>query len=299
MIPKHFDGDAAHEEDPQHVVEYLPEIYCRMRAEELKQNPESFDDYMKRQKEVNPRMRAILIDWVVDIHKKFELCTETLFLAVDLIDRFLGCCNAKREQLQLIGVAALLIASKFEETHPPSVHEFVEVTNAACKREEVEKMELWMLQVLDFQVCRPTSVQFLHRFQYINGCREFHCCLTQFFLEMMLTEYKMMIKYSPSHIAATAVLLCNKLCRWNPRWTRDLEVHTCTDESSLKQCMLDMFEILKKGESNPMQAVRGKFGTSKYHKVSKHRFVNSREARAVRLWHELTADLRYARPTTA
>jgi len=293
MIPEHFDGDAIHERDPQHVVEYLPDIYSKMRAEAFKHLPKDFD-YMKRQTELTPRMRAILNDWIVDVHKKFKLRTETLFLAVDLIDRFLGHCDVKKNQLQLIGVAALLIASKFEEIHPPPVRWFVDVTDNAYKKEELVEMELTMLKVLDFQVCRPTSVQFLTRFQYINGCREFHCCLTQFFLELMLMDYAM-IKYSPSHVAATAVLLCNKLCRWKPCWTRDLEVHTCSDESSLRECMVDMFKILKKGEDDKIKAVRRKFGTSKYLNVSKHRFVDSRDARA---GHKLTDCPEYSHPTS-
>jgi len=294
MTPEYFDGDAAHEKDPQNVVEYLPEIYCRMRVVELKHIPEDFD-YMKRQKEVTPGMRAILNDWLVDVHKKFKLRTETLFLTVDLVDRFLTRYYAKRGHLQLIGVTALLIASKFEEVYPPPVHEFLRVTDNAYKKNELVEMELSMLRVLDFQVCRPTSIQFLTRFQDINGCNKFDCCLTQFFLEMMLIEYAM-VKYSPSRIAAAAVLLCNKIWRRNPCWTRAMEVHTGSDESSLKKCLYDMFEILKKGEINTLQAVRRKFGVSQYLNVSKYRFVDSREGRAVRLQHQLTTGLRSSCP---
>jgi len=269
---KYFDGDAVHEEDPQHVVEYLPDIYSKMRDVEMRDIPNDFD-YMKRQKEITPGMRAILNDWIVDVHRKFKLRTETLFLTVDLIDRFLACRDVKRVQLQLTGVTALLLASKFEEIHPPPVQELVLVTDNAYKKEEVLEMELSMLRLLDFKVCRPTSIQFLTRFQSINGCREVDCCLTQFFLEMMLIEYAM-IKYSPSHLAATAVLLCNKLCHQNPCWTHDLEVHTGNNESSLEESIFNMFDILKKAENSSLQAVQRKFGTSKYLNVSNHRFTD-------------------------
>jgi len=296
MAPKCFDGDAVHEKDPQHVVEYLPDIQSRMQAEELKHIPED-TDYMKRQKEVNSEMRAKLNDWIIDVHKKFRLGTETLFLTVDLIDRFLACCHAKPEQLVLIGVTALLIACKFEEIYPPPVVEFVKVTGNACKKEEILKMELSILRALDFKVCRPTSVQFLSRFQHINGCKEFQCCLTQFFLEMMLIHYTM-IKYPPSHVAAAAVLLCNKLCRWNPCWSLDMEVHTCCDESSLMECMIDMFKIIKKAEKEPLQAVRRKFETKKYQNVSRYQFVDSCEPQFAHLQHQLTAGPLCSRPST-
>merc|ERR1712007_113581 len=116
------------------------------------------------------------------------------------------------------------------------------------------------LRMLDFKVCRPTSKQFLIWFQHINGCTKFQRCLTQFFLGMMLVEY-VMIKYPPSRVAAAAVLLCNRLTRDKPWWTRDLEVHVCSDESSLEECVYDILEILKKGENSTLQSVRKKFGT--------------------------------------
>jgi cyclin B len=64
-------------------------------------------------------MRTILIDWLVQVHLKFKLLSETLFMTVSLIDRFLDKERVTRDQLQLVGVAALFIASKYEEIYPP------------------------------------------------------------------------------------------------------------------------------------------------------------------------------------
>ena len=66
-------------------------------------------------------MRAILIDWLVEVHLKFKLVPETLYLTVNLIDRYLEKVEVMREKLQLIGVTAMLIASKYEEIYAPEV----------------------------------------------------------------------------------------------------------------------------------------------------------------------------------
>lgn len=71
--------------------------------------------YMNRQVDINSKMRAILIDWITEVHLRFKLLPETLFLTVSIIDRFLEKRQIMRTQLQLVAVAALLIASKYEE----------------------------------------------------------------------------------------------------------------------------------------------------------------------------------------
>ena len=86
---------------------------------------------MANQKDVNEKMRAILIDWLVDVHSKFKLVNETMFLTVNLIDRYLGEVQVTRQKLQLVGVTAMFIATKYEEIYPPELRDFVYVTDKA------------------------------------------------------------------------------------------------------------------------------------------------------------------------
>lgn len=78
-------------------------------------------DYMDSQSEVTPNMRAILTDWVVEIHSKFELMPETLYLTMYIVDRYLSLQPVLRRELQLVGIAAMLIACKYEEIWAPEV----------------------------------------------------------------------------------------------------------------------------------------------------------------------------------
>ncbi|CAE8629522.1 unnamed protein product, partial [Polarella glacialis] len=266
------DDDVAFAEDPQQCAEYVPDIYKHLQREEGLLLPQP--DYMDRQPHVNSKMRAILIDWLVDVHKRYKLKAETLFLAISLVDRFLERRVTARRHLQLVGVTALLIAAKFEELYPPQIHEFVYVTDKTYTKEEVIRMEVLMLTVLDFKICRPTAVQFLERYQRINGCTEAHRDLAQYLLELTLVDFKM-VKYMPSHLAAAAILLSNKLLRRQPSWTPAAVKHTKMPEHSLKECAKEMCGLLEQAEQSPLQAVRKKFSQLKHHAVAKLNFSGS------------------------
>ena len=66
---------------------------------------------MVMQEDINPKMRCILVDWLAEVVEDFGLSSETLFLAVNYIDRYLSLKSMTRNFLQLLGVAALFIAS--------------------------------------------------------------------------------------------------------------------------------------------------------------------------------------------
>eukprot|EP00928_Gymnodinium_smaydae_P051116 TRINITY_DN3463_c0_g1_i2.p1 TRINITY_DN3463_c0_g1~~TRINITY_DN3463_c0_g1_i2.p1 ORF type:complete len:590 (+),score=144.28 TRINITY_DN3463_c0_g1_i2:87-1856(+) len=269
---QHADVDAAHSSDPQHVVEYLPDIYRHLQREESRNLPQL--GYMERQPHVNNKMRGILVDWLVDVHKKYKLRNETLFLTVALIDRFLERRVTQRNHLQLVGVSALLIAAKYEELYPPQVHEFVYVTDKAYSKEEVLRMEAAMLSTLNFEISCPTAAHFFERYQRINGCTDAHRDLARYLLELTLLDYKM-IRYTPSHVAAAAVLMSNKLLRRQPSWTPAAVKHTKLTEQMLKPCAKDIGTLLGQAETHALQAVRRKFSQQKLHAVAKIKFPGS------------------------
>jgi cyclin B len=265
-----------HAGDPQHVAEYAQDIFRNLQRDEPMGMPSP--SYMERQVQVNAKMRAILIDWLVDVHKKYKLHAETLFLAVSLIDRYLDLQVTAQRHLQLVGVTALLIAAKFEEVYPPLIKDFVYVTDKAYTREDIVQMEVSMLRVLQFKICQPTAVNFLERYQIINGCTDAHRHLAQYLLELTLVDYKM-IKYAPSHLAAAAILLSNKLLG-RPAWTPAAVRHTRFTESMLRECAKEMCYDLEMSEQSQLQAIRKKFSQQKYHTVATLNFMAASIERA-------------------
>ena len=113
-------------------------------------------------------MRAILVDWLVDVNWKSNHQASTLWLCVNIIDRFLERVQVARTKLQLVGVTAFLLASKFEEIYPPEVMTCIALTDYHYEREEVLSMEKEILAAIDYQVCVPTGYHFLAR--YLGEC---------------------------------------------------------------------------------------------------------------------------------
>lgn len=268
----YLESDTQNAEDPQHVMEYVPDIFCVLQREEAlcRATP----GFMDSQVHVNAKMRGILVDWLVSVQQKYKLKAETLFLAVSLIDRYLELKTTARRHLQLVGVTSMLIAAKFEEIYPPQIKDFVHVTDKAYTNDDIIKMEVAILGALDFKICRPTATQFLDRYQSVNGCSEAHQHLAQYLVELTLVDCNM-IKYEPSRLAASAVLLSNKLLRRQPSWKPAAVKHTNFTELMLKECAKEMCALLECAEQNPLQAVRKKFSSSKYHAVAKLSFVGA------------------------
>lgn len=262
------DIDAANASNPQEVVEYVSDIMQHLRAYETKWLPSP--DYMHAQTDINEKMRAILIDWLIDVHLKFKLVPETMNLTVNIIDRFLSAKHVARKKLQLVGVTAMLIASKYEEIYAPEVKDFVYISDKAYSRDEILKMETLMLNTLGFNLTVPSSLQFVSRFVRAsgNGHDEKFSSMAHYIAELMLQEY-FMIKYLPSMVAASAVYLALKIMpNQRGEWTQTMHRYTQYSEAALKNCSTDLYGLLKATRGNPqLQAVKKKFSTSKFQEV--------------------------------
>lgn len=157
----HDDLDVDDLDDPMMVSEYVEDIFEYLRELEIETLPNP--DYMENQKELQWKMRGILVDWLVEVHTKFRLLPETLYLAVNIIDRFLSKRVVSLPKLQLVGVTALFIASKYEEVISPSIASFLYMAEDGYTEEEIVKAERYVLQVLEFNMQYPTPMSFLRR----------------------------------------------------------------------------------------------------------------------------------------
>ncbi|KAF5377320.1 hypothetical protein D9757_008043 [Collybiopsis confluens] len=150
-----FEDDAG-EFDPTMVSEYAEEIFEYMSGLETTMMPHA--DYMDAQSELTWEMRTTLIDWLLQVHLRYHMLPETLWITINIIDRFLSCRAVSIVKLQLVGIAAIFIAAKYEEILAPSVEEFVLMTDKCVTKDEILKGERIILQALDFQIshyCSP------------------------------------------------------------------------------------------------------------------------------------------------
>jgi len=260
--------DACDASNPQCIVPYLQDIHRHYReAEGIKHASPS---YMSKQTDINAKMRSILIDWLVEVHLKFKLMPETLYLTVNLIDRFLEKEQIMRNKLQLVGVTAMFMASKYEEIYAPECRDFVYISDKAYTRDEILRMEGLMLSRLNFQLTAPNAFVFIKRFAKVAGIattpRSTTELLANYLLELTLQDYKM-LKYLPSTICASAIYLALKT-RGKTPWTPDLEKHSTYKEADLQACVRDIHELHEKATTNSLQAVRKKYTQEKHGNVS-------------------------------
>ena len=222
---------------------------------------------MCKQSDINEKMRAILVDWLVEVHVKFRLVPETMYLTVNLLDRFLEVRAVPRQELQLVGVTAMFVASKYEETRPPRTRDFVYITNNAYTRDQIHAMEKRMLHALDFNVTVPTQNCFLTHFVEVACASPKTEQLAAFYSERCLQEYAM-LKHLPSIVAASAVYIAQCAMDASPAWTPALIRHTTYVEPEIQPCVNDMLEVLECGKDSRLQAVRKKYTREEFLEVA-------------------------------
>ncbi|CAM9849398.1 unnamed protein product [Ascophyllum nodosum] len=199
-VSKH---DVEDRDDPTACAEYVMDMYRRFKELEEKFTPTV---YMHTQVDINCKMRAILIDWIVEVHLKFKLADPTLYLTCHIIDRFCMLENVHRSKLQLVGVTALLIACKYEEIYPTEVRDCVYITDHAYTREEVLEMEQTILRRLKFELSVPTQWTFLVRFLKVAKATDRQHHRAQYYLERCLQEHDG-LSFRPSMLAAASIFL--------------------------------------------------------------------------------------------
>uniref|UniRef100_A0A7N4PIG1 Cyclin A1 n=2 Tax=Dasyuridae TaxID=9277 RepID=A0A7N4PIG1_SARHA len=193
--------------DVINVTEYAEEIHQYLREAEMKYRPKAH--YMRKQPDITEGMRTILVDWLVEVGEEYKLRAETLYLAVNFLDRFLSCMSVLRGKLQLVGTAAILLASKYEEIYPPEVDEFVYITDDTYTKRQLLRMEHLLLKVLAFDLTVPTTNQFLLQYLQKQGVCLRTENLAKYVAELSLLEADPFLKYVPSLIAAAAYCLAN------------------------------------------------------------------------------------------
>lgn len=200
---------------PEHLGEYADEVFDHMHKTESLYSAKY--GYMKTQKDVNEKMRAILVDWLIEVHYKFKLLPETLYITVNIIDRYLELKAIQRQKLQLLGVTAMWIACKYEEIYAPELKDFVYITDNAYEQKDILTLEYEVLRTLEFNVTTPSAYRFLERYAKLIGADSRTFNLAWYLIELPLIEYKM-LKYKPSVISSAALFLANKVLKNNIRW---------------------------------------------------------------------------------
>jgi G2/mitotic-specific cyclin 3/4 len=168
--------------------------------------------YMDIQTEIQWSMRSVLMEWVIQVHTRFTLLPETLFLAVNCIDRFLSTKIVSVGKLQLVGATAIFIAAKYEEINCPSIQEIVYMVDGGYSADEILKAERFMLSMLAFELGWPGPMSFLRRLSKADDYDLETRTVAKYFLEVTIMDERF-VSVPPSFLAAGAYCLSRFMLR--------------------------------------------------------------------------------------
>ncbi|KAK9686907.1 G2/mitotic-specific cyclin [Basidiobolus ranarum] len=254
--------DAEDEFDPLMVSEYVVEIFEYLRELEPQYQPNP--EYIDNQKGLSWKMRSILVDWLIEVHQKFRLLPETLFFAINIIDRFLSQRVVSLVKLQLVGLTAMLIGAKVEEIMCPSIENFIYMADGGYTEEEVKKAERYILQVLGWNMSYPNPLNFLRRVSKADSYDVQTRTIAKYLMEVSLLDHRF-LPYPPSQMAASGLYLARSILN-RGSWDANLIHYSGYSEEEL----LPVVNILIDSLAKPVkyEAVFKKYSIKKLMRIS-------------------------------
>ncbi|EEQ38100.1 Cyclin, N-terminal domain family protein [Clavispora lusitaniae] len=245
------------------VAEYAPEIFNYLHELEHRLSPSP--NYMDNQDELRWEMRGVLIDWVVQVHQRFNLLPETLFLTVNYIDRFLSRRRVSLSRFQLVGAVALFIAAKYEEINCPTVQEVAYMADNAYNIDDFLKAERFMIDVLEFDMGWPGPMSFLRRTSKADDYDYETRTLAKYFLEITIMDSRF-VASQPSWLAAGAHYLSRKILN-KGSWTELHVFYSGYTEEQLRPLARIFMDICSQAEQNH-KAIFEKYQERRYRRSS-------------------------------
>jgi len=257
-----FDGETLG--DPLQHSDYVMETFQYYKDREA---VFKVGDYIPQQHEITETMRSILVDWLVEVQESFELNHETLYTAVKITDLYLSKKQVKKEDLQLVGVTACLIACKIDERLPPLVDDFLYVCDDAYTREELMKLERKMLNVVGFDLGYSLSYRFLRRYGRVCKVSMPVLTLARYILETSLMEYSLNVETSESKLAAAAMVLALTMKNITG-YKATLEYYCGYKITDLNNIVQKLLKMLQRPAKENLKTIRSKYSHQVFHEVA-------------------------------
>ncbi|TPX33375.1 hypothetical protein SmJEL517_g03708 [Synchytrium microbalum] len=237
--------------DSQDAEEYANEISSHMKDLEIQTAPRP--NYMDNQPEINWKMRQTLVSWLIQVLEEYDSLQETLYLTINILDRFCSHRKIPRNQYQLLGVASYLIAAKYAENHGhvPTVKQLCKICCDSYPESDFKQMELVILDEIHFVLGHPTAEAFLRADCRFVKCVEMQSrALARYIMEFSVI-YEEFIVYMPSVVASASIILAESI-----RGNHDYEY----DDSALSSCVIALAGKLKE----PPACLAKKFASQKW-----------------------------------
>ena len=273
------------ENNVKNAEEYIDDILNNLLDEEKNSEIKISNSYFKFQTDINNKMRAILIDWLIDVHLKFNFKQETLYITIYIIDSYLSLKKIKRCNFQLLGVTALVIACKQNEIIFHKLKEYCYITDNAYTEDDIKDMEYKILSTLNFNILNPSSLSFYeiygNKFGFAQDKKKFD--LGQYLMESFYLD-ESCLKYYPSTIAATVQYIvmkyfkmdnykeCYKQHLYNIKKIEEFENKYSKSNNYamyiIKECAKDICFVINELYKGNLKSTFRKYSSDKFEKIT-------------------------------
>jgi len=258
--------------------------FCKLSLcmrNKIDKNPIKFTSrplYIEFQFDINRKMRAILIDWLIDVHCKFKLVPATLYLTVNSIDRFLSLQIMMRQKLQLLGISSMLLASKYEEIYAPETRDFVYISDNAYSKEDIFQMEILICTTLEYIFHIPSPIIFIAEWSKVLNASQEEIIFASYILDLHLLEYECLF-FQTNTISISSLI--NSICLLNNlnemiepvRFFKRLNGSLLNIED-LKDClsMTNSLLVLNQNGIKKLTSLKRKYNHKRFKEISEIKF---------------------------
>lgn len=251
--------------------DYINELYSNLLDEEKNLIAKPKYGYMEFQKDINTKIRAILVDWIIVIHDKFHLKSQTLYQSIWLLDTYLSNKFIKTNDFQILGLGCLYIACKFQEIYYPQLKDWVEETDGAYTKEDLLSIEKDILKTTNYNLLPPSQEDFYNIISKYFGFNEKQYYFGKYFMESSLMYYNM-IKYTPSVIAVSCSYIAMKFFKI-PNYKKLYStriIHDKCPQKIIKDAARELCFLVKNLNLSEFKAIKGKYSSDKYYRVAEY-----------------------------
>lgn len=235
-----FDFDKENANDPFAVSQYAKDICKYYKWREPMFVPSK---YLNVHRNITNKERASLVDWLVELQEAFEMNHETLYMAVNLVDRYLSNVKTiRRDNIQVVACAAAFIAAKVEERQAPLIDDLLYLCRDNFDSKKLQRMEQELLKNIGFDLCSPLSYSFLRRYGRVIKADMSLLTLARYILEVSL-HFLDFCRISPSKVAAASLLLALKMSH-SGEWNNILHKYSTYKEEDLTELMWSLNHMM-------------------------------------------------------
>ena len=202
------------DKDPQQMKEYITDIIESLLLEEdyyFNKKKYINPHYLENEKsELTPEMRTVAVDWLVLIHHKiFKFKENTLFLTIQIFDRYLSINDLNTEKTELLLLTSFMLASKHNEIDYVNMQETLQLSQNKFTKDQVLEMESDILSRLNFEILSPTMCEYFKLYASFLNLSEEKINHGFYVLNIVLVDFHM-LEYPNFMLALAVVKLITK-----------------------------------------------------------------------------------------